>query len=84
LNNIDYLAIAFEDVDELRCLAVPDEDVARVAAAHYIVVLQAEVVDVFHCPHVAVASVDACVRCTWHVKLDLLPLESVSTEVGAP
>jgi hypothetical protein len=44
LNDIHDLAVALEDVDELGGFAVPDEDVAGVAAADDVLVLQAEVV----------------------------------------
>lgn len=47
LHDVDNFSIAFEDVDELGSLLVPDEEMTRVTAADYVLILQPEEVDVF-------------------------------------
>jgi hypothetical protein len=59
LDDVDDLAVALQDVDALARLLVPDEEVAAVAAADDVFVLQAVEVDVLRSVDVAVTGVTA-------------------------
>lgn len=62
LDNINDLSIALKNVDNLRRLLIPDEEVSGVTAADDIFVLQSEEVDVLDSLHVAMATVLTRVR----------------------
>lgn len=72
LYHVDHLAVAFQDVEQLRCLAIPDEEMARVTARDDVFVLEAEEVYVFDGFEVAMAAVHACVFVDWNLALDAL------------
>jgi hypothetical protein len=57
LDDVDDLAVALEDVDKPTRLLLPDEDVAAVAAADNVLVVQTVEVDVLRGVDVAMAVV---------------------------